>query len=78
MIQELDMVVLKRGVGAHGLAAGDVGAVVHRYADGDTFEVEFVRAEGETVAVLTLSARDIRPMHGSEILSARELSLAAG
>jgi len=40
MIRELEMVVLTRDVPEHGLKKGDVGAVVHRYADGVAFEVE--------------------------------------
>jgi hypothetical protein len=53
-----------------------VGAVVHRYADRGAFEVEFVTAEGKTVAVLTLTEEDIRPMGSGEILHARELASA--
>ena len=74
MIQELDTVVLNRDIPAHGLRKGDVGAVVHSYVDHKAFEVEFVTAEGKTVAVLTLTERDIRPMRPSEILHARELA----
>ncbi|HZT61297.1 MAG TPA: DUF4926 domain-containing protein [Pyrinomonadaceae bacterium] len=76
MINELDTVVLKRDVVEHGLKEGDVGAVVHRYADGEAFEVEFVTAAGRTVALLTLTAQDIRPLGGRDILHARELAVA--
>lgn len=62
MIEELQTVVLRRDISEHGLMKGDVGAVVHRYADGGALEVEFVTTEGKTVAVLTLTASDIRPM----------------
>jgi hypothetical protein len=55
---------------------GDVGAVVHMYAEGKAYEVEFVTAEGKTVAVLTLTPEDIRPMRSGEILHARELASA--
>ena len=74
MIRELDTVVLKRDIQEQGLTQGDVGAVVHRYRDRGAFEVEFVTAEGKTVAVLTLAPGDIRPMHGGEILHARALA----
>jgi hypothetical protein len=70
MIHELDTIVLTHDVIEHGLTRGDVGAVVHRYADGLAFEVEFVTAEGRTIAVLTLTAEDIRPMRSQEILLA--------
>jgi len=76
MIQELDTVVLTRDVDEHGLKRGDVGAVVHCYGDGAAFEVEFVTAEGRTVAVLTLNERDIRPLGERDILHVRELAVA--
>ncbi|MFL5385786.1 MAG: DUF4926 domain-containing protein [Longimicrobiaceae bacterium] len=56
---ELDSVVLTRDLPDAGLRVGDLGAVVHVYAP-DAFEVEFVAASGETVAVCTLSAEDVR------------------
>lgn len=73
MIRELDTVVLARDLGTYPLKAGDIGAVVHCYADGKTFEVEFVTGDGKTVAVVTLSDADIRPMHREEILHVRAL-----
>lgn len=74
MVQELETVVLKHDAPEHGLKKGDVGAVVHRYADHEAFEVEFVTADGKTIAVLTLTQADIRPMGHGEILHARELA----
>jgi hypothetical protein len=72
MIRELDAVVLVHDVEAYGLTQGDVGAVVHCYKDGKTFEVEFVTGEGTTIAVLTLSQHDILPcMPGQSCMSAR-------
>jgi hypothetical protein len=76
MIRELDTVVLTRDVPEHGLRRGDLGAVVHVYRGGNAFEIEFVTAEGRTVAVLTLEAADVRPMSNKEILHARELATA--
>lgn len=77
MIRELDMVVLVHDVDKHGLRSGDIGSVVHCYADGNAFEVEFVAAEGRTIAVLTLTPDDIRPMRDREILHVREIARAA-
>jgi Domain of unknown function (DUF4926) len=74
MIRELDTVVLVHDIDAYGLSQGDVGAVVHCYKDGVTFEVEFVTGEGAIIAVLTLSQRDVRPMHAREILHVRALA----
>ena len=76
MIRELETVVLLHDVAPHDLKAGDVGAVVHRYGDAKAFEVEFVTAEGKTLAVLTLTGADVRPVRGSEILHVRELAPA--
>ncbi len=75
-MRELDTVVLARDVEQHGLRQGDIGAVVHRYREGEAFEVEFVTGEGQTVAVLTLSRSDVRPMDGREILHVRALAKA--
>jgi hypothetical protein len=73
MIKELDTVVLKHDIAKDGLAEGDIGVVVHCYPDGDAYEVEFVTAEGRTVAVLTLSLKDVRLMNSKEILHVREV-----
>lgn len=77
MFRELDMVVLTHDVEECGLKEGDIGAVVHRYVDGTAFEVEFVTAEGETVAVLTLTETDVRPVATREILHVRQLARVA-
>jgi uncharacterized protein DUF4926 len=74
MIRELDTVVLAHDLDAYSLTQGDVGAVVHCYQDGGTFEVEFVTGEGTTIAVLTLDQHDIRPMQAREILHVRALA----
>lgn len=76
MVTELDTVVLTRDE-AHGLKAGDIGTVVHVYKEAAAYEVEFVTAEGRTVAVLTLGAADIRPMTNTEILHVREMAWAS-
>jgi hypothetical protein len=72
VIAELDTVVLTHPVPERGLAAGDIGAVVHAYPNA-AYEVEFVTAGGDTVAVLSLSATDVRPLLPTEILHAREI-----
>ena len=73
MIRERDRVVLTTLVAAEGLEAGDVGAVVHVYRDGQAYEVEFVTLEGRTAAVVTLEADQVRPVNKREITHAREL-----
>jgi hypothetical protein len=66
----LETVVLNRDLPAHGLRAGDLGAVVEIYSDNGV-EVEFVRASGQTKALLTLKAADLRPVAASDMLSVR-------
>jgi hypothetical protein len=68
--QLLDTIVLDRDVPEHGLRKGDLGAIVEVYAP-DAFEVEFVTASGRTVALLTLDARDIRPVADDGLVSVR-------
>jgi hypothetical protein len=76
MIRELDTVVLDTDAPPFGLRRGDVGAVVHVYADGTAFEVEFVAANGHTIALLTLTEAEVRPLSGQEILHVRQLAAA--
>ncbi len=77
MIKELDLVVLTHDFDEHALKAGDVGTVVHSYADKAGYEVEFVTGEGKTIAVLTLTLADIRPFEAAEILHTREITSQA-
>ena len=77
MIKELDTVVLKHDILKYGLVEGDIGVVVHCYTDGDAYEVEFVTAEGRTIAVLTLTLNDVRLMSSKEILHVREVDRQA-
>ena len=72
-IRELDTVVLTRDIPESGLQAGDLGAVAHVHSS-TAFEVEFVTADGRTVALLTLSANDIRARGTNEILRVRDFA----
>ena len=74
MLHEHDTVALTRDLSEHGLVGGDVGAVVFCYSGGQAYEVEFVAANGETLAVLTLTPADVRPLAGREILHVRGLA----
>lgn len=77
MIKETDIVALTRGIPDYKLKIGDIGTVVHRYKEERAFEVEFVNAEGGTIAVLTLNKDSLRPITGKEILHVRSLELIA-
>jgi len=73
MIKELDSVVLAVDLPAHGLKAGDVGIVVLVHSGAAGYEVEFVALDGETIAVTTLTAAEIRPVGRREVVHARPL-----
>lgn len=67
--KDLDVVVLKSDVPEHGLRAGDLGTVV--FVSPGALEVEFVLANGETQALITLSPDAVRPMGGRDLKSVR-------
>ncbi len=73
MFDELDTVVLKKDTKKFGLKRGDIGTVVHVYGK-KAFEVEFVSASGKTMALVTFTQKDIRPMARTEILHARDFA----
>ena len=73
MIKELDDVVLQSDLSDHGLAAGDVGTVVLVHRGGAGYEVEFTALDGETIAVVTLRADQVRPVGHREISHVRDL-----
>ncbi len=73
-MNEHDLTVLTRPLPEHRLEAGDVGTIVHVYSGGKGFEVEFVIGGGETVAVVTLEANDVRPFDSREILHVRPVA----
>ncbi len=76
MIKEHDCVVLTKNVLEEGLETGDVGTVVHIHKDGTAYEVEFMTLTGQTVAVVTLLAGEVRPLSGRDLAHARELQTA--
>jgi hypothetical protein len=76
MINEHDRVVLTEALPNEGLEAGDVGTVVHVYKDGEAYEVEFLTLDGQTAAVATVQASQVRPVTGREINHVRELQPA--
>lgn len=76
MIKELDTVVLAKDIKEYHLKRGDVGTVVHIYADEAAFEIEFMTGEGKTIAVATLEPQDIRTMRRMDILHVRAYASA--
>jgi hypothetical protein len=76
MVQELDRVVLQTDLPEYGLLAGDVGTVVLVHAGGKGYEAEFVALNGETIAVVSVSAEQVRPVRRFEMAHVRELATA--
>ena len=76
MIKEHDRVVLKTALPAEKLEAGDVGTVVHIHKDGVAYEVEYVTLAGETIAVATVEAAQVRPVGKRDLNHVRELEAA--
>jgi len=66
----LDTIVLERDLPDRGLRRGDLGAVVEVY-EPDGLEVEFITASGRTAALVTLNARDVRPVADDDLVSVR-------
>lgn len=76
MIEELASVVLTTHIPERGLQAGDIGTVVLVHQEGKGYTVEFLTLSGETVAVVTVTADQIRPIRTNEIAHARALAAA--
>ena len=74
MIREPDRIVLTAAVPGEDLESGDVGTVVHVYADRKAYEVEFTTLDGKTATVATVEAANVRPVGPREITHARELA----
>ena len=72
----LDTVVLARDLPAHGLRAGDLGAIVEVYGP-ESFDVEFVTASGQTSALVTLEDKDLRPIADTDLIAVRSLKKSA-
>jgi hypothetical protein len=67
MIAELDRIILTEDLPEHGLKASGIGTVVLVHSAGKGYEVEFVALDGETLAVTTVLASQVRPTMRKEI-----------
>ena len=72
MIRELDQVALTNDIPEHGLKAGEMDTVVLLHGS-EGYEVEFVALDRETVAVVSLFTRDVRPVGHREIAHAQAI-----
>jgi Domain of unknown function (DUF4926) len=71
MIAELDRVILTTDMPNYGLENGDIGTVVLVHEGGKGYEVEFVTLSGETFAIVSLFAEQVR-----STISTREIAHA--
>jgi hypothetical protein len=76
MIKEHECVVLTEDLPGKELKTGDIGTVIHIHQGGAGYEVEFMTLAGETIAVTTLLAAQVRPLARRDMAHARELSIA--
>lgn len=74
MIKELDDVILACDLPEHGLSAGDIGTVVLVHRNAADYEVEFTALNGDTIAVVTLMANQVRPVQAGAIAHVRGLA----
>ena len=76
MINEHDCVVLLEDIPETGLAAGDVGTVVHVHDKSQGYEVEFMTLTGKTIAVASVQATAVRAVAPRDVAHVRELAVA--
>jgi hypothetical protein len=74
MIREHERAVLTVDLPDAGFKVGDVGTVVHIYADGAAYELEFFALDGRTLDVVTVKAKQVRPVKRNDVLHVRELT----
>jgi len=72
MIGETEVVVLTVDLPVYGLKSGDVGTIV--MVHGCTgYEVEFMTLDGETIAVVSVGAIQVRPIARREVAHVRTI-----
>lgn len=77
-LELLDTVIALSNFPEHRVLAGDLGSIVEVYnAPVLAYEVEFVNPDGTTRALLTLSPHQVRRLSGADVLTTRQLPLAA-
>jgi hypothetical protein len=74
MIEELEDVILTCDLPKHGLTGGDIGTVVLVHKEGKGYEVEFTTLDRESIALVTLTANQVRSSKPREIAHVRDLA----
>jgi hypothetical protein len=74
----LDTIIAVVNLPGHEVLAGDLGTIVEIYTTPTlAYEVEFVNPDGTTRALLTLSPEQVRRLSPADVLTTRQLPLAA-
>jgi Domain of unknown function (DUF4926) len=72
VLQQTDIAVLTVDLPEYGLKVGDVGTVMMVHGQ-NGYEVEFMTLDGETVAVTSLEAAQMRPIASREVAHVRSI-----
>ena len=72
-MNELNLVELKQELMEYGLKVGEGGTIVHCMRENAILRLEFVRTDGYTQALLTLSIDQIQPLEQPDIPHVRSL-----
>ena len=75
-MKELERVALTEDLPEHRLKIGDIGMILHIYADHKGYEVEFITLSGELIALVSVYPSQIRQLEQDEIASARRVKTA--
>jgi len=67
---------LRRFQHSPALEAGDIGTVLHINEGGEGYEVKFLTLTGQTVAIVTLLADQVRPLNRRDLVRTRGLAPA--
>lgn len=73
-----ETVITTVNIPEHHVLAGDLGAIVEVYTTPRlAYEIEFVNPDGTTRALLTLAPEQIRRLAPADVLTTRQMALAA-
>jgi hypothetical protein len=74
----LETVIVTEDMLEHQVLAGDLGTVVEVYESPQlAYEVEFVKPDGSTRALLTMRPDQVRSLLANDVLTTRQISLVA-
>ncbi len=73
MIKEHERVALTVDLPQYQLKSGDIGVVVMIHGDHLGYELELFSADGQTLDVVTVEAKQVRRVTHRDIMHAREL-----